>query len=446
MGSRDPATRLEVWLNQTHQDVMKLLPIYFDRIDAFSSPLYGFDTSKLKTNREASHDVEGPILDFLRRQEKAGGPPTAVCLVLDAVATNNLNVERGFQLERERNADDEDDSLATDHEAWQKEFPAIYVRSTLHLAAATAAVSASSTNSSSSGLLRITTETRASWTSVDSPKTGNSKKRGAPTWTILEYGPDTGTATSFPHSEWEVLVSHIRRDQQVPSLSFDSLSSLQYPSLMMHQSTAISFACEQDSNRERESVSPATESPGFFARSVSQSNSVDLALFPEGPPQSSFHVISLSKYISMAVIVMAEEESRWHRRRGRLSDDQIRLFLNSMATTLRLTNLFMPERLPAPPRKIAKALSVANDRAQIWNESAIQDFLRRLKESFDLQPIPTHDTLLSSLARHSPNLSDGRLAVLSRRLKLQQQLASVSPAKSAAEWFLGPELAQILDP
>ena len=86
-------TALVLWMRTTFQDYLSIMPLMFDRIHTFATPLYGFDqqllldaTKKERTfldDKRGVVDLDIAVLDFLRRHEKAGGADMAVSIVMD---------------------------------------------------------------------------------------------------------------------------------------------------------------------------------------------------------------------------------------------------------------------------------------------------------------------------------------------------------------------------
>jgi hypothetical protein len=86
-------TALILWLKTTFQDYLSIMPLVFDIIHSFATPLYGFDQQILleatqnertfMNDRKSVVDLDHLVVDFLRRHEKAGGNAMAVAIVLD---------------------------------------------------------------------------------------------------------------------------------------------------------------------------------------------------------------------------------------------------------------------------------------------------------------------------------------------------------------------------
>ena len=92
-------TALVLWMRTTFQDYLSMMPLMFDRIHTFATPLYGFDqqllldaTENERTfldSRKGVVDFDNFVLDFLRRHEKAGGTDMAVAIVMDTFSMAN---------------------------------------------------------------------------------------------------------------------------------------------------------------------------------------------------------------------------------------------------------------------------------------------------------------------------------------------------------------------
>jgi hypothetical protein len=86
-------TALILWMKTTFQDYLSIMPLFFDIIHSFATPLYGFDQQILleatqnertfMNDRKGVVDLDHIVVDFLRRHEKAGGNAMTVAIVLD---------------------------------------------------------------------------------------------------------------------------------------------------------------------------------------------------------------------------------------------------------------------------------------------------------------------------------------------------------------------------
>lgn len=416
-----PETRLARWFHEIYERTLSLLPIYFDRIQAFAGPLYGFDIGRLMQGKTIVYDYDQDVLEFLRRQEKGGGPPMAIAIVLDAVRTANQHVERGFQLSSDDKKQPEgDDEEYNARVAW----PAVYLRSTVAMVASAARTSSSSVSSSQGNLLQ-------GWPSGSSVNSfaklppGVRKMMPVPAkFTVMEYGPDSGMATSWPHSEWEHLVSlldpeALARARDLPPPRIDGAADdaedvdMANLSAVTYRPEAADEAASQTLPKLRDSVSSSSTarssiSGASLARSLTGSHIKPLS--------STFHIVALSDWISIVAIVKGEEQ-RWNRRRSPLTDEEIRSFLNYMASKLRVSQPFTSQSIPShledqvkltfdqlggeavPDNNTEEASTVA---PFAWTDAATRTFLEHVKASFDLRP--------------STPLRDGRIKVRSPRL------------------------------
>jgi hypothetical protein len=456
-GDKNSFTRMQTWLAQCQQDCLSLLPIYLDRVEAFSGPLYGVDTTALfsaasarnhpatNTNRQPSmNDWDALVLEFLRKQDKLGGPPTAVALVLDALATGNWHVERGFRL-TELEYDDSNDNKKSDGNEDRVEsgnplvlWPAVYLRSTTYLNSATASRSAGATHGS--GLLRKSgsSSSQSAWAADlrSSPRSKTGRKTTDQKWNVMEYAPDTGKATSFPHSDWEVLMSLLQSDTSAANATLTPTRT----GRLSEETLAVTYR-DDDENQK---LSPDSPEDSFRLVNVAVSEpSSSSPSAPPGPPKlpsSAFHVISVSEYLSLVVIVKGEEDSRWLRRRSALPDEEIRSFLNDMAQKLRVSSQFTMTRLPPVNKTPSGRLQVSEQAT--WDDDQLQDFLSSLKESFGLRPnSPWQDGLRSYNQFRKPQQSPNLSAAYDSRRRRQSKAPSFGA--SATALFLGPDLASL---
>lgn len=480
-------TKLTLWMHVSFQEIQSLLPIYFDRVHAFATPFYGFDTDALwqrqesTTSSSAPHNYHHPhnrtdsnvtITDFLRRQEKLGGPPTAVAVVLDAVATSNLHVERGFRLaSAEAEFKNEEDARVL--------WPAVYLRSTLHLASSLSSSANTRHSPHSSGVFRSSHNSLLSgWshganntlatnimTAGNSPSGKADRKQSilssSPAssqrnisvyqhhQSMLEYAPDTGQAMSWPHNDWESLVASLDKNADAQK----ALSS------------------DTQHNRFEDKSAFDEDEAGAVATVVDEGTS----LFPELPVPvtkptidgfrkkhgrySTFHTVALSEWLNLVVMVKdEEEESRWHRRRNRLDDEEVHSFVSDvLAKKLCVSSIFSAESVISLRKKVKHepSLSLPYNFAVTWaNEKQVQDFLGDVKEFFGLRPVSplakdsTRSYNFYSTGNTSPRTPASRRSVILRsglKYRLRQSLKTVPFDDSAAILFLGPDLASLLD-
>ena len=451
-------TRLEKWFDETCRVLVSLLPIYFDRVAAFAKPLYGFEPLPPVTS-STSRDWERMVIEFLRRQEKAGGPPTAVAVVLDAIGAENLHVERGFQIDHEEMKDVDSVELP-ELILW----PAVYMRSTLHLGNSATQHRTHHGKASGSGGLKkrgsasqYSTEWLPSQGSSEHSSSrvfGSSSTRNLdmdlhtapPKNRVLEYGPDTGVATSWPHNEWTALVS-ILDISRVTDKGVISPNGLEAPNVakdsfrMAEELVAVTYRNDSDVAKELESdtswkptLEKAVRIFGVYANS--EINAVDAqGIRDPGKQRSTFHIVSLSKYLSMVIMVKDEGESHFLRRRNPLSDEEIREFMDSMAGFWNVSRLFSQDKLP-------KALS--NTRIELiheeWDSANVDDLVHKTKSAFGLRPssypLTEGHRGISFLGRSSSPKKAPRRA---------RDASKVDDSQSASEFFLGKELATLFD-
>lgn len=406
--------------------------LYFDRVKTFAKPLYGFqnavfvDTDNTNTARigGSPHALENKVFDFLHKQQKSGTADVAVTIVHDAVQTSNINMERGFTLLESSNENDE--SKYTEVETTRLQWPAVYMRTTKYHGEAQVGVSllggkrraGSRRNISDEGNNASFTDHYKRWGSKDasSPtKSSSESNEVAIQRSTMEYAPDQGS-TSWPHTEWESVVGLITGSGDLPSTA------------------------RLVSNRETSTV---TEEHGFFSflgQSTSSSNlqkSMDLqtecVVRRANNGRTAFWMAELSEFSWLVVFTKAEEESRWHRRRGSRFDD-VEEFVQLLVSKLRVENCFQ-----AVPKedlqkfKFEKDLLQGIQHVNDWNEQSAEGFLRSVKFAFGLSSYkPRGDTHM-----HSRRFPFGNSPGLSIAQPPKPQLTIDS---SAMAFFLGSDL------
>lgn len=411
----------------------------------------------------AFQDWEAKVIDFLRRQEKAGGPPTVVAVVLDALGADNLHVERGLEMDRVDVKEMETVDLP-ERVLW----PAVYMRSTLHLDAAAPPHRShhGKTSMANTDVVRkrasSSKKSLSEWASSQSSSEQSSSRlfgststrnlevdihRAKPQNHILEYGPEGAATTTWPHNEWTALVSlleispvpedgilndpiHIRAGSN-DSFLVESFRMAEEPVAVTYRHDTVEP--KEGQQQWGPSLERAVRIFGVYANS--DMNAVDAHAVREHDKQrSTFHIVSLSKYLSMVVMVKDEEESHFLRRRNPLTDEEIRDFMNGMAAHWNVSRLFSHDRLPAPLS--TTRIELLHDE---WDNTKIEDLIRRVKTAFGLRPTSYPLTEghrgISFLGRSSPK----------RPLRRSRQRSTVEDSHSAAAFFLGPELANLFD-
>lgn len=468
-------TTLQSWFRHSLEQVISIMPLYFDAISTLASPLYGFDCANLATSNQSGawgvlHDYESIVLDFLRRQEKHGGTAMAISIVVDAVRTSNEHFERGVILDRSETKDEEP---LEDTERARREWKAVYMRSTLHSVLSSTPLSRSP-STASSGLFRLSTSSfRASSSkremSDDSGTVRASPKHPRKTRTleglkaansmhVMEYAPERGTY-AWPHTEWPRLVelisdstsmkptsptekiattdAHVTRGKAVTYRNKETLGSIESSPLTPAQSPSTGWMSTWASPTSRSPAPPPVEpppSPPTFRSKTSD---------------SIFHTIRLNDFMWLVVIVKEEEEGKWHLRRARGStDEEIRSFLNSMASKIRLSCLFGAEsianaRVKVPQDDEANVLP-GHDLLTLFkgsehlDEANAKHFLKSLKESFGLRPQTpmTHNPYRGLFRSNSDKKRSNRSP---RRGRLRKRRA-YTHEESAIAFFLGEDL------
>jgi hypothetical protein len=500
---RNAKACMQIWLKRSLQRMIATMPILFDRIQTFSKPLYGFNRNLIRhTSPEqdasrlgADRDFESDVLDFLQRQEKAGSPAIAVSVVLDAVLTANLRVERGFAL-----AETSPTSIPSSptigeginpSELIMDHWPSVYMRTTMHhgVSAATSGggilggmrrtthrsndhklglagsksheeAPSQKTRTASSNILR-------SWSNEASPNAAqdSAKKSHRGQMNVLEYGPESGSATSsWPHSTWKSLVALLTGAGD-PLASPASTNDAVAP---VNTSPFASFGpIEVDLKALSLPNWSGLNSPTVTTNNPPQASSALRSKLAKSDSQTSIHVSAISDYLWLVVMIKGEEESRWHRRRSRADiEDEARQFLLDMAPLLRMSNWFSSKveisqlrqgTLKASASKSTSLTSKNNHgehglinalkAERDWDEDDLQEHLATLKELFGLRP-PLRPTVGPLRQMSSYGLSLGsaiagfkRSPRFNNRRSTRATAATNSSLRtSAAALFLGVDL------
>ena len=447
-------TRIEKWFDESCRILISLLPIYFDRVASFAKPLYGFEPvlPPPSTTSPFAKNWEAQVTEFLRKQEKGGGPPTAVAVVLDALGADNLHVERGYQGRREE-AKEVDARELPERVLW----PAVYLRSTLHLDQ----TSSHHLQRSPSGRGRQGSSSKflSEWGSSQASSSEQLSSRifGSPSIRnldidphvlkpknhILEYGPE-GHATSWPHNDWAALVSLLEISPVSEEAAEDVMlaDGTKESFRMAEELVAVTYreddqvptALPETKTTWKPSLERAVRMFGVYANSETNAPVDAHAVREHRKQRSTFHIVTLSKYLSMVVMVKDEEDGHFLRRRTPLSDEQIRAFMNDMAVHWNITRRFSPESLP-------RALSTTRIELfhEEWDTPRILDLIHKIKSTFGLRPasfpLGEGPRGISFLGMNSPKKAPRRL----------RDPPVVEDTHAAATFFLGPELANLFD-
>lgn len=445
---------LQVWFRQTLQHMVSILPVFFDRIGAFAKHLYGFENGPPETSSQHgkklgdSEDLESMILDFLRRQEKAG-PAMAITVVLDAEKTDNLRIERGFAIVDGPNTDmSQSETHGSDTARFQ--WPAIYMRTTAHRAwplpgTTTSGLlggrrgrpgSRSHEDDSTRVIQAPSSNILRNWSNDGSPPTTSGKRQNEKQLNVLEYAPELGSvASSWPHSSWSSLVAILTGTGE--SRNFE----------VQETSEASIF--------ERFDRSSISTMEVDFLPKWPKSNSSTSMFSEEAPrsqPQTSLHIAALSDYMWLVVMVKVGEDNRWHRRRGKkVVEEEAREFLNKLAPKLRVSDFFCASHAQKLRRATMKSFSFSSSSTYhdfdpvkamkqsslTWNQEDIEELLQYLKGAFRLR------SPRSSLK--SPyNLGFGSRAFKKSPKFRHGPYPQPTLQASAVSFFLGPELAHMI--
>eukprot|EP00978_Attheya_sp_CCMP212_P010096 scaffold24247_cov54-Attheya_sp.AAC.6 len=508
------------------------MPIVFDRIDAFSSPLHGFtkhlmelegsssrlDRETCKTSsKEArkadkklakkveqrrigmTEDHEASIRDFMRKHESKGGSRVAVCVVLDAAGAQEYNFERGYSTRQSTMIESkEDQSENEDH------WPAIFIRSSQQ-SGGSSHMSDAILGGSSSGMVSILHNARkrsmlgsrdristseshgsaqrkasshAKSSSFSFVRPSSHKRGSADSSTndsvhslpdtrlnALEYSPSSGKA-NWPHTEWSTLV-RIVTDHSLEELkehegefrraitSSDKMLEAN-KHLSQHSDEATSLLdtvnfVKQMGNSLSDGMSDTTMESGIESPMTSQAQ----AIVP-----SVFHMVQISKFIHMVVIVEGGVD-KWHNRRRSkgLPDEEIRSFLNIMASKLCVNHLFgyrevVNARATARQTDLTGAdrdmsmKHLSNNGTVGWQDASFQEF--RLDNLRDVLGLRTSSPLIhplpNSYGEHGSGQESRRnlrkARSINRGPNTMSQSTNIvsSDEKSALAFFMGEEL------
>ena len=469
---RSSQTSLQLWFHDTLQNLISIFPIVFDRIEAFAKPLYGFNESQMENRLlenplpdrlGPAQDLEQQIVEFLRKQEKAGGPAIAVSVVLDAVNTCNLRVERGFTLQEQTST--MSSSPLKESEAKCLEWPAVYMRTTTHHGLTSSQSSGGilggmrRSKGSSQSVARQSTEgdatlkpTRStsasilrSWSAdTSSPRVTGKYKPEEKQLNILEYTPDSGSS-AWPLSAWGSLVALLTGTaEEAPPTLIPEL-----PSMDLASFGSIEENLKSLSMPKWPGSAPLTMSPGSHPSSPSTpALRRKMSMVCEN---TSFHISHLSDFMWLVIMVKGEEESRWHIRRSRtVVEDEVREFFKKTAPVLRIGYWFAVYHVHKV--RVQKIKTLKSQRRRLfteiqkersWNDANVQELFEALKEAFGLRspraplveaPRSTYIGGFRALGSRSPSFWRGPRTARSQ---------DVSFDASAAFFFLGPVLANL---
>jgi hypothetical protein len=454
-------TCIQVWMRQTLQRLIAMLPIIFDRIQAFSKPLYGFQAltpdclPRGENYLGSSEDLESQVLDFLRRQDKAGGPSMAVSVVLDASALKLKKVERGLAL----NETTVNSTKQTDSDVVVSQWPAVYMRTTVHPSGSTHGsildnMRRNTSRTDRSSMLGSRSHMDKSSCSNDGssstlrPWSNDATKHpagdGKTELNVLEYAPESGgPSTAWPHTSWKSLVAVLTgtgedpdspvEEASRPSIleSFDH-TSLRNLELELKSLTLPAWA----GARNDDILNEGADRSSLSSRKILRNND-----------PTSLHISALSDYMWLVVMIKSGEESRWHRRRSsKVVEEEVGDFLADFAGRIRMAEWFKTvhaQELRETSIKINCLGSNLVDEIKeerIWNDEDIQIFLQSLKDAFRLRAPRNALTV--------PFKSSYRLGFRSTGTKSPKFGRSFSRAPppfpnlqiSAAAFFLGPDL------
>lgn len=485
-----------LWLERCFRKVLAALPLFLDSTRVCASSLYGLVNTKFPVG-DGYDDLESDILDFLRRQDRLSGPPTAIAVILDAEGTSNFHPEKGFCLGSnlvpgEKSGEKNSVDLQT---LW----PPVFIRSTLHSASTSTPVSHSTPVSSPHSLLT-------------GRKTQEGQKAAT---TALEYiQEEMGSAVLWPHSEWETLAELLEHredddfdvnrtrhatpakcsteivdeniaeeDREKQSLRCEDA----LPVVLARKEEGGSKVSPRDSSTyfsktplsetsygkpvtyrdttlygggliEEPDFIVAERQPSFFhlrqnasvigtkgTKDPSSRSDLDFPSVNALPLEdyvssdkalstTSFHLVSLSRWTTLVVMVKKDEEVDTNRRRTKhqqLSDGEIHHFLNELADQLRVC-LFWSQCLPESQLPTDKQTKEPILSFQRWARS-----------------IPTMSQLDFNSADnpkqqlYDPWMSDGRVSLFLDQVKValglrSATLPSFQSMNRSSSWWWGP--------
>jgi len=440
------------WLHQSYHSLVASMRLYFDRANLFATPLYGL-TNHLK--KEPS-PLETQVLDFLKKLDKAGGPATAVAIVLNAESSDQFHPERGFQITPERPI----------HPTARERWPAVFLRSSLYSIGKSSSYRGSAVSlapltrggSQDRSIVSLATISRRSSAGSSDFSTGLFKS-SAPAdevqarHLIMEYG-STDHDISWPHSDWDALVGMLDRDRKAME---EKKTMLRRNSMMIGEKQSPQRKSQQHMMRNNDTLmyrGPVTyrdknetmdeslvpraaggvtalsslfRAPAELIAPLGQkSEAIDGAPI-ETKCSSTLHLQSLSPFTTLVVFSKTETGAR---RRQRTNDEDIHKFMGTLASKLRPRAIFSPYNIPESQLPLKAngdiGLDLSSYKDWVDNDHTVHRFLRDFRQAMGLRAERSSSPWWNSSGRTS---SKKRNHVLD---------------EGAAALFLGPELCQRL--
>lgn len=474
------------WVIQAHHHILSLLPIYFDRIYTFASPLYGFDTTSLWATVDKTKQWplwNEVVFQFLRQQEKAGNT-AAVCLALET--SSDARPDRGYQLGRAQSISNNVDRVA-DGACWH----AMYLRSTMRLAEQTVL----DPSPHAAGPLSSQASLLGSWggshLSLASPALQASRKKASkrkshinqsPSFLnrktssaridacpVLEYALDSADATTWPHSMWE-RVSFLLSNEKLRNTAAESLSgsnaSFLLPVVRIYHVHEESYESELESKEELTTAKSSLF--GFrWGDDQVQSMSVNLrfrfltpTLFnfsasdfctekqtlnssTAGKLPTKIFVARISDGLRLLIIVRGTRSDSDGNNQAK--DGSVRGFLEDLANNLApraiFHSSFVVKQMKSENKRLASPLYLPDVDLSLEREGddQLRDYLDHVKDAFGLQSASPLSLGESSRSR---GLSIGRYTPTSPRRSSREQNNKMDV--SAVALFLGPELGRYI--
>jgi hypothetical protein len=517
------------------------MPIVFDRIDAFSSPLHGFtkhlmelEGSSSRLDRETSktsskearkadmklakkveqrrigmtEDHEASIRDFMRKHESKGGSRVAVCVVLDAAGAQEYNFERGYSTRQSPIIESKEDQSEHNEDHW----PAIFIRSSQQSGGSNN-MSDVILGGSSSGMVSILHHARkrnmmGSRDRISTSESHGSSQRKSSSHgksssfsfvrppshkqrstdssindsvhslpdtrlNALEYSPSSGKA-NWPHTEWSTLVRIVTEHSSKEVKEHEGEFGRAITSRPAGSSDKMLEANKHLPQHSEEATSLLDTvnfvkqmghslSDGMIDTSMETGSESPTPIQAQAIVPSVFHMVQISKFLHMVVIVEGGVD-KWHNRRRSkgLPDEEIRSFLNIMASKLCVNNLFgysevVNARATARQTDLTGAdrdmsmKHLSKNGTVDWQDASFQEFrLDNLRDVLGLRPSsPLIQPLPSSYGEHGPGQEQTRRNLRkARSINRGPNTTSTnivsSDEKSALAFFMGDELYQCI--
>lgn len=401
--NRSSTTNMQAWLTKLLRGMISLFPIFFDRVDASTSRLYGFQKSQFEPSQQpgarlgVAEDLVGTVEEFLSLEDKAG-QPLAIAVVIDAVNTSNLNMERGLAVSGPTNSQ----ATITDNGNLSfYDWPAVFFRSNQQQPASVSTSRNTSPQSlakapgggGASGLLGMRRRDRDGTTAV--------------------LTDDAEASAKWPMSSWENILPTLQND-------YSSTSS---------------------------------RNGGFIAP----------VEWTQADSETLVHSARVNPYMWLMVLTKSMDDGRWHRRRPtKLVEEEIQQFFDGLLNLLRKSNWFNAKRSLEIRRQGPEPFSFflgenLMEERRTWDDVSTANLVESFQETFGLRSPRRRRTD----SRHKSPLTSGRerfqttrtthmlsyykSPALRRILPKSSQRPKPSHQVSANAFFLGEELMNAVE-